>query len=202
MDLAARIDKLDELVQAAKTMPLSSSVLLNREEVLEMISAMREALPEEVKQARWVVKDREELLAKARQDADALVEQGREEQLQMARSEAIVRRAEEEAIRILEEAKEAARRTQLESEDYIDARLAQFEQTMAAAIEQLGAVSGELTKTMAQVRGGREKLRGPAMPPRPAGLSGGEGAEAGAGEAAQDTADAAGERPADAQEWV
>ncbi|MEX2420628.1 MAG: ATPase, partial [Actinomycetota bacterium] len=69
MDLAARIDQLDALVQAAKTMPLSSSVLVNRDEMLELLRQLREAIPEEVKQARWVVKDREELLAKARQDA-------------------------------------------------------------------------------------------------------------------------------------
>lgn len=170
MDLAARIDKLDEIVQAAKTMPLSSSVLLNREEIIEMIAAMREAIPEEVKQARWVVKDREELLAKARQDADVIIEQGRQEQLEMARAEAVVRRAEEEALRMLDAAKEAARRTQLESEDYIDARLAQFEEAMQAAGEQLGIISGELTKTLGQVRQGREKLRGPAMAvPEPAG---------------------------------
>ena len=164
MDIAARIDQLDELVQAAKTMPLSSSVLLNREEILDLIRSMREALPEEIKQARWIVKDREDLLAKARQDADALVAQGRHEQLELARSEAIVRRAEEEALRILDEAREAARRTQLESEDYVDARLARFEVAMTTAIENLDEVSGQITKTIAQVRQGREKLRGPAMP--------------------------------------
>ena len=161
MDLSARIDQLDALVSAAKTMPLSSSVLINRDEVLELIRQMREAIPEEVKQARWVVKDREELLAKARQDADTLVARGREEQLEMARSEAIVRRAEEEARRMLEEAHDAARRAQLEAEDFVDGRLARFEQTLAAAIENLDVVSAQITKTVAQVRQGREVLRAP-----------------------------------------
>ena len=71
MDLAGRLQQLEELVREAKSMPLSSSALLNRDEVLEMLAEMQESLPEEIKQARWIVKDREELLAKARQDGGA-----------------------------------------------------------------------------------------------------------------------------------
>ena len=44
-------------------MPLSSSALLNRDEVLDLIEDLKSSLPDEIKQARWVVKDREELLA-------------------------------------------------------------------------------------------------------------------------------------------
>src|ERR671929_629064 len=84
MDLAARIAQLEDMVRDAKSMPLSSSALLNRDEVLDLIEQMKDSLPDEVKQARWIVKDREELLAKARRDAEAMVEQGRQEQLRLA----------------------------------------------------------------------------------------------------------------------
>jgi hypothetical protein len=95
MDLAARLQQLEDLIREAKSMPLSSSALLNRDEVLELIGEMKAALPEEIKQARWVVKDREELLAKARRDAEAIVEDARAEQLRMAERESIVQRAAE-----------------------------------------------------------------------------------------------------------
>ena len=64
MDLAAGLQQLEDMVTQAKSMPLSSSALLNRDEVLELLSQMSESLPEEIKQARWIVKDREDLLAK------------------------------------------------------------------------------------------------------------------------------------------
>src|SRR5438034_10929857 len=79
MDINARLQQLEEIVQEAKSMPLSSSVLVNREEMLEIVDAAREELPEEIKQARWIVKDREELLAKARRDAEAVVEKAHSE---------------------------------------------------------------------------------------------------------------------------
>ena len=75
MDLAARLEQLEELIREAKSMPLSSSVLMNREEVLELIAELKEAMPEELKQARWIVKDREELLSKARDEGERIVEQ-------------------------------------------------------------------------------------------------------------------------------
>ncbi len=122
MDLAARLEQLEELIREAKSMPLSSSVLVNREEVLELIAEMKEAMPEEIKQARWIVRDREELLAKAREEGERIVEQAHEEQLRMARKEEIVARATTEADRVVSEGEERARAMRAEAEDYVDAQ--------------------------------------------------------------------------------
>jgi hypothetical protein len=160
VDITARLQQLEDLVREAKSMPLSSSALLNRDEVLELIQDLKGSLPEEIKQARWVVKDREELLAKARRDAEAMVDQARAEQLRLASHEEVVKRADEEADRILTEAEEAARKMRLEAEDYVDAKLAQFEIALHKVTEELLTTSDALTRTIEQVQAGREKLRG------------------------------------------
>ena len=134
MDLTTRLTELEEMVRDAKSMPLSSSALLNRDEVLNLIEDLKTSLPDEIKQARWVVKDREELLAKARRDAEAMVEQARAEQLRLASHEAVMQRAKDEAERIVQEAEEDARRLRLEAEDYVDAKLASFEATLERTI--------------------------------------------------------------------
>lgn len=160
MDLSTRIGQLEEMVRDAKSMPLSSSALLNRDEVLELIEQMKESLPDEIKQARWIVKDREELLAKARRDAEAMVEQAREEQLRLASHEAVVQRASEESERIQQEAGDDARRLRLEAEDYVDAKLAQLEGALQRILEDVMGTNQQLTRTIDQVQAGREKLRG------------------------------------------
>jgi F0F1-type ATP synthase membrane subunit b/b' len=160
MDLAARLQQLEDMIRDAKSMPLSSSALLNREEVLDLVKEMKESLPEELRQARWIVKDREELLAKARRDAEAMVEQAREEQLRLASHEEVMQRAQEEAERIAAEAHEEARKLRLEAEDYVDGKLAQFEIALQKITEELAATNEALTRTIDQVRAGREKLRG------------------------------------------
>jgi F0F1-type ATP synthase membrane subunit b/b' len=160
MDLTSRLSQLEEMVRDAKSMPLSSSALLNRDEMLDLIEDLKAALPDEIKQARWVVKDREELLAKARRDAEAMVEQARAEQLRLASHEAVMQRAKEEAERIVAEGDEDARRLRLEAEDYVDAKLAQLESTLQRILEDTIASNETLSKTIDQVVAGREKLRG------------------------------------------
>jgi vacuolar-type H+-ATPase subunit H len=174
MDIAARIQQLEELVMEAKSMPLSASVLINREEVLELIQEMRAALPEEIKQARWVVKDREQLLTKARKDAEGLIQQALEEQNRLVQQEEVVKQSYREAEKILSEARDQARQIRLEAEDYMDQKLAAFEATLTRTQEQiaqirdaqenqLGKIQEQLAKTLQQVERGRERLRGTSL---------------------------------------
>ena len=161
-DLAARLAQLEALVREAKSMPLSSSALVNREEVLETLQQMQEDLPEEIKQARWIVKDRDELLAKARADAERIVAEAHEDQLKMARREDVVRRAGEEAERVLDEADQKARRMESEAGDYVDARLAQFEIALRKVLEDSQGATKALARTLDTVELGRDRLRNPA----------------------------------------
>ncbi len=161
MDITARLAQLDEMVREAKAMPLSSSVLVNRDEVLDLIGEMQEALPSEIKQARWIVKDREDLLAKARAEAESIVERARTEQLNMARQEEVLARAAEESRRVLAEADEQARAMRREAEEYVDSKLAQFEIALRRILEDAQASSRALAKTLDQVEAGRERLRAP-----------------------------------------
>jgi hypothetical protein len=174
MDIAARIQQLEELVMEAKSMPLSASVLVNREEVLELIQEMRAALPEEIKQARWVVKDREQLLTKARKDAEGLIQQALEEQNRLVQQEEVVKQSYREAEKILSEARDQARQIRLEAEDYMDQKLAAFEATLTRTQEhiaqireaqeaQLGKIQEQLSRTLQQVERGRERLRGTSL---------------------------------------
>jgi cell division septum initiation protein DivIVA len=153
VDITARLQQIEELVQEAKSMPLSASALVNREEVLELLEAAVAELPEEIKQARWVVKDREELLAKGRRDAEALLDRAKQEQGRLVSEQEVVREAFVEAERILGEAREQARQIRLEAEDYVDAKLAQYE----IALER---TRQEIDRSLAQVHRGRDKLRG------------------------------------------
>ena len=162
MDLAGRLEQLEQLVRDAKSMPLSSSVLVSRDEVLEMIAEMKEALPEEIKRARWIVRDREELLGKARTEGEHIVQQAHEDQLRMARKEEVVARASKEADRIVSDAEDVARTMRTEAEDYVDAKLAQFEISIRKILEASLASTKSLNHTLDQVETGRQRLRGPA----------------------------------------
>src|ERR671917_236736 len=69
MDVLVLIDKLDDLVHNAKAVPLTDQVRIDREEIYDILDQMRATIPEEIKQARWIVKERQEMLEAARRQA-------------------------------------------------------------------------------------------------------------------------------------
>jgi hypothetical protein len=153
MDIVTRLQQIQEMVEQARSMPLSSTAMVNREELLELIETARTNLPEEIKQARWVVKDREELLSKARRDGEAIIDEAMAEQGRLVSQQEVVRAAHAEAERVVAEAREQARQLRLEAEDYIDGKLAEYEAILERAAE-------DLERSLGQIRRGREKLRG------------------------------------------
>ena len=161
-DLATRLAELEEIVREAKSMPLSSSALLNREEILEMLQQMQAELPEEIKQARWVVKDREDLLTKAQGEAERIVAEAHEDQLKMARREEVVERARREAETVMDQAEDRSRQLRKEAEDYVDAKLAQFEIALRKILEDSQVATKGLARTLETIEVGRDRLRNPA----------------------------------------
>ena len=148
MDVMALIDKLDDLIHNARTVPFSDKVAIDREEIYELLDQMRSTIPEEIKQSRWIVKERQEMLAEAKREADRLVADARDKASHEASQEEIVKRAEREAAQILEEARVREREVRLGAEDYAD--------------EVLSTLETNLGKFLAAVARGRERLqRGP-----------------------------------------
>jgi hypothetical protein len=145
MDLIERIDELQVLVEEAKSVPLSTSAVINRDEFLELLAQLKQEVPDEIRQARWMARDREELLDRARNEADRIVAEAREQRDRLLSRTEIVHAAEREAERITDAAKERGAKLRLEAEDYIDQKLAAFEIL--------------LNKTLATVARGREQLQ-------------------------------------------
>jgi cell division septum initiation protein DivIVA len=145
-DVESRLQALEEMVADAKSVPLSSSVMVNRAEVEALVTELREVMPDELAQARWLVRDRDRILETAREDADRILSDARTESERLVSQQHVVTTARIEADEILARARENARRVKLEAEDYVDAKLANFEVV--------------LTKIKGTVERGRETLRG------------------------------------------
>jgi cell division septum initiation protein DivIVA len=146
MDVLVLIDKLDDLIHSARSVPLTDSVMIDREEIYDLLDQMRATIPEEIKQARWIVKERQEMLTEAKQEADRVIAEAQEKAQQLASEQEITRLAEKNAQQILDEARDREREIRLGAEDYAD--------------EVLSNLEVNLEKFLAAVRRGRERLQG------------------------------------------
>ena len=102
MDVLVLIDKLDDTIHNSKPVPLTDQVRVDKEEVYDILDQMRATIPEEIKQARWIVKE------------------AREEQNRLIGEEEIVKQAERQAEDIVEDARAREREIRLGAEDYAD----------------------------------------------------------------------------------
>ena len=146
MDLETALNSLEHQLAEARPVPLSASVMVNKEDLDRVAQAIRASMPEEIRQARWVLKERDELLAQATRDAEQIVADGVLERDRLLSETEIVREATREAQRIIDRASEEGRKIRHEAEDYVDGKLGDFEVV--------------LQKTLATVTRGRDRLRG------------------------------------------
>lgn len=157
-----------DTVASARRAPLSASVLIARDDLLEVLQRALEALPDELRQARWLLREREEFLAQRQREADELIETVRAEAQRMVQRSEITRQARHAAQRIVEEAREEARRLRHGAEDFCDQKLAAFEivlertaRTVRAGRERLAQAPGPVDSDEGSV-GGRGPSAGPA----------------------------------------
>jgi hypothetical protein len=84
-------------------------------------------------------------VADGEREARRVMDDGEREHLRLVGEAAVMRRAEEEAARVVEEASDEAAQVRQETDDYVDERLASFEEV--------------LHRTLRTVERGRDNLR-------------------------------------------
>jgi hypothetical protein len=149
-DIEQDLRDLIEIISNAKQMPLSASALIPREEVLALLEQAVHNVPDEVREARWALRDREALMEAEQIKAMQLMDQVRAEAARMVDKTEIVRQSRLRADQIIAEAQAKARQIINQSEDFIDGKLAGFE-----------IVLERLIKT---THSGRERLSSQSLP--------------------------------------
>jgi hypothetical protein len=143
-DSETLLRRVIDIIATARTIPLSSSPMINRDEILEMLEEALNRLPDELRQARWMLKERDEFLTKTRRESDDILDAARAQAERMVQRTEVVRAAELRARQIVQAAESTSTQMRHETEDFVDQRLASFE-----------IVLDRLMKTVAA---GREKL--------------------------------------------
>lgn len=140
------LDAIEQAVTVARAMPMSSSVLVSRAELLALVEQAREVLPTQLTRADEVLAEVDEARAAARVEADEVLATARAQAAELVSQEAVVVAAQERAALIVAEAERTADGLRRDADDYCDRRLADFEI--------------DLGKVLSQVQAGRAKLAG------------------------------------------
>lgn len=144
MDILHLVDRLEELFNESRPIPLTHSVIVDEDRMLEIIDQMRISIPDEVKNAQQVLAQRDRVLAQAQEEASRTVKIAKDKGDEIISRDAIVDGAQTRAEQIIAQARADAEALRLEADDYI--------------IEALAALEAELTRLLNQARNGIARL--------------------------------------------
>lgn len=126
-DVFELIETLIAEVQEAKSVPLSGNVIMDREMLIEQLQKLQAILPDELRAARWMVREREAFIARTNEKARDILDKAQTESRRLVGDTYVLGEAVEEANLLVRRAEGDARRMRLESEDDIDSHLSRVE---------------------------------------------------------------------------
>jgi cell division septum initiation protein DivIVA len=142
----AKLARVREAVEAARSMPMSSSAVVNRTELLDMIDDLQREVVTAFGDAQRVMASRNDVVEEGRQQAEEIIRQAHLERDKLASDTDVFRLAQHQAEELLSEARSEAEALRAETDEYVDGKLANFEIT--------------LERTLDAVRRGRDRLAG------------------------------------------
>jgi cell division septum initiation protein DivIVA len=145
VEVHEKLGELAALVSGARGVPLSSSVVVDREQLLTLVSEVRRLLPAEVQQAGDVLAQRDEVLAAAHAEADEVLARARERAEELIDAQAVTKASRERAESIVLSARDEAKRLRVDADAWVDSKLSDFEE--------------ELDRLKQQAHRGRDRLK-------------------------------------------
>jgi hypothetical protein len=171
--------------------------------VLAIVDEAIQNLPEELRAARWLLKEREEYLNRVRHEGDELLEHARTRAEQMVQRTEVVKAADQRAYQIVENAEAEARRLRHEVEDFCDQKLASFEIVLERTQKLVTSGRAKLQGTNLlgeQAEDDDEALRHATLPPPPTAAAEGQADDVGYDDYYDDEADDEGYAPGEAED--
>lgn len=142
----AKLAEIRQMVEEARSMPMSASAVVNRADVLGLLDELTDALTAAFTDAQKVVSDRDSLVDEGRKEAAHIVEDARNERERIVSDTEVFRVAKRRAEEVTEHSETESEALRKETDDYVDGKLATFEIT--------------LERTMEAVKRGRDRLAG------------------------------------------
>ena len=121
------LDELEDIIENGRSAPFSNRVSIDKDEVYDLISELRVKLPNELKQAQWIIEERNKILIDAQREADQIVKSAEERLQRMIDENEVTKKAYDQAAAIIDSAKKNAKEMRLGAVEYSEGILTDVE---------------------------------------------------------------------------
>ncbi len=158
MDILQLIDRLEELFNESKNIPLTRNVMVDEDRMFDIIDQMRIAIPEEVKKAQQLLGQRDRVLAQAQEEANRTIELARQKSDQLVTSNTVAQEAQRRGDQIVAQSRMQAEDIRADADDYAMNSLTQLE----AELERITNQVANGIRLLRDERSRREPISEPA----------------------------------------
>ena len=141
-----KLAALREMIISARSMPMSASCVINRNDVLSAIDDVIQHLPDEIAEAQDVLDTSRATIAESQDQAAQILAEARGQAADLARQTEVIRVAEAEAVKIRADAEEEAAALRRETDTFIDTRMASFESVLHKTTSQVSTARQRLAQ--------------------------------------------------------
>ncbi|MBQ8044040.1 MAG: ATPase [Clostridia bacterium] len=134
MEIFTLLENLEEIIESGTKVPLSTKVMVDKEELSEILEEIRIKLPDELKQAKWVKEERQRIIMDAQKEADQIVKETETKIISLVDDHEITRQALAQKEEIIESADKVAREITTGTREYADALLERLEEILREAL--------------------------------------------------------------------
>lgn len=136
MDILHLVDRLEELFNESRPIPMTHNVIVDEDRMLDLIDQMRVTIPEEVKRAQQVLTQRDRILAQAQEEANRTLELARQKSEQLVERDSVVQAAQARAEELKNRAEQEANQTRREADNYVIQTLSHIEMELERLLNQ------------------------------------------------------------------
>ncbi|NLA80915.1 MAG: ATP synthase F0 subunit B [Chloroflexi bacterium] len=140
MDILHLVDRMEELINTGKAVPLTRNVMVDENAFMDIIDQMRISIPEEIKKAQQINAQKDRILAQAQEEANRTVALAREKSEKLIEKSEVYQAAQAKVDMITDQASKEASQSMMDADRYV--------------IDTLSGLEQELNKVLAQVRNG------------------------------------------------
>jgi hypothetical protein len=120
VELLNALNEMEEIIETGFKVPMTRKVMVDEELVLDMMDRIRTTLPEEIRQAKWIIQEREKVMSDTKKEAGKLLEDVQKEMERQVDENEITRLARKKADEIIERAEMVAQEIKQGARDYAD----------------------------------------------------------------------------------
>lgn len=136
-DILSLLNEVEEIVDHGPKIPMTGKVLVDDTVIFELLDRVRAALPEELSNAQWVLKERERILNEAQAEAQRLMERGKNYVDKMATENEVVKQAQSYGEDIVRQAQVFAHEVKIGAVQYADEMLEHVEKSLYETLQAL-----------------------------------------------------------------